>query len=262
MNKSLSIQSTLTSKQKEILLLLHKFRFLSTTQLQKIINHKDPHRIKEWLKELTNKKYIKRKYEKKSFEDNTKPAVYFLAPKSRQLLKFEKNLDFKMLEYIYSEHRRQKKFIEHCLFIADVYFYLYSQKEESEDLKFFTKIDLVGYEYFPQPLPDTFISVMGQGTTRRYFLDLFDESTPPFVMRRRVKNYFDYVEKSNWDENTDNTDFPSILLICPNESIQKHIYLYEQSLLEKTYEDKVSLFLTTKSQITIGLQNNIWQKVE
>lgn len=42
----------LKKQQKQILFLLYKFRFLTINQLQKYFNHKDPHRVKEWLKDL------------------------------------------------------------------------------------------------------------------------------------------------------------------------------------------------------------------
>ncbi len=250
----------LTKKQKEILYYLYQFRFLHTHQIQKLLKHKNPNRTLSWLKNLIEKNYVKRHYEKKSFQDTAKPAIYYLGPKARQVLQKEKKIDLYDLEYIYSEYRREKKFIDRCLFLADVYLYLLSQKEPQEEIKFFTKTLLKGYEYFPDPLPDAFISVKGEETTRRYFLDFFDEYTPAFVLRRRVKMYLEYIEKSDWDENTNNAPFPSILFICPSERVKKHIYYYAKSLLEKTYDDKLSLFLTTMGQIQRG-NNDVWKKV-
>jgi hypothetical protein len=252
---------TITKKQKEIINYLYKFRFLNTHQIQKLLNHKNSNGILVWIKDLINKKYINRKYERNSFENNTKPAIYYLGTKARLFLKNEKNLNFGQLEYIYSENRRHTKFIDHCLFISDVYLYLLSQKEDSEDLKFFTKGELIGYEYFPQPLPDAFIAVKGQNVTKRYFLDSFDEYIPPFALRQRVKKYLEYAENSNWNENTDSAPLPTVLIICPTESLKTHISIYAKSLLEKTYEDKVSLFLTTKARIN-NIDKDLWQKVE
>lgn len=252
---------TITLKQTEILLYLYKFRFLTTNQIQKLLIHKEPQRTQAWLKDLTDKKYVSRHYDRKSFEDNTKPATYYLGSKARYILKDEKDLDFEQLEYIYSEHRRKEKFVNHCLFLVEVYLYLLSQKEETEELRFFTKTELLNYDYFPDPMPDAYISIKGKNKTRRYFLDLFDEYTPPFVHRQRVRTYLEYAEKDDWDENTNNTPLPSILFIFPVESAKKHINFYAKSLLEKTYDDKISLFLTTKAKIQAGEKDNIWQKI-
>ena len=260
-NKTTSKIVSITKKQTEILNYLYKFRFLNTHHIQKLLNHKNPNRSLTWIKDLIDKKCIKRHYDRKSFQDNTKPATYYLGAQARHILQSEKNINIEQLEYIYSEHRRVKKFIDHCLFVGNVYLYLLLNNNADEELKFFTKNELHDYEYFPSPLPDAFIAVKGKDLTKRYFLDLFDEFTPPFVIRQRVRGYLEYIENSNWDENTDNTLMPSILFICPTESIKKHINLYTKALLEKTFEDKISIFLTTKVQI-LNNSNNIWQKVE
>lgn len=251
----------ITKKQKEILLYLLKFRFLHTHQIQTLMNHKNPNRTLSWLKDLIEKDYVKRHYDRKSFTDNAKPAVYYLGPKSRHVIAKEKEMDLENLEFIYQEKRREKKFINRCLFIADVFLYLLSQKDEEEVMKFFTKIDLRGYEYFPDPLPDAFIAVKGKTETRRYFLDFFDAFTPPFVLRSRVRMYLDYAEKSDWDENTDYVPLPSILFICSNQRTKNHIKHYSKALFEKTYEDKIKLFLTTIGKIINSEDKNIWEKV-
>jgi len=252
--------SKITPKQKEILLLLYKFRFLTTNQILQLLHHKDPHRIKEWLKDLKEKKCVNRHYERKSFGENTKPAIYFLAPKARLVLKKDMDLDFSELEYIYKESSRTKKFIDHNLFLVDIYLFFLSHKENDEKIKFFTKVDLRRYEYFPDPMPDAFISVVGK-TTRHYFLDMFDDFVPPFVLRKRVRTYLNYAEKPGWDENTNFTPFPKNLFICPSESMKTHIKKYAKALLEKTYDDKINLFLTTKTRVEVGEVENVWEKV-
>lgn len=250
----------ITKKQKEIIYYLYKYRFLNTHHIQALLEHKNPNRSLEWLKDLIEKNYVKRQYERKSFIDNTKPAIYYLGPTSRQILKSEYQLQFEELEYIYQEHRKDKKFINHCQFLADIFLYLKSQKEPTEELKFFTKNELRGYEYFPDPLPDSFITTKGIQSTKRYFLDVFDEYTPAFAIRNRVKMYLTYAEQPDWDEHTDSAPFPNILLICANEMIKRHIMLYAKSLLEKTYDDRESIFLTTKNKIHPE-SNDIWEKV-
>ncbi len=258
-NKETTKLPKIKPKQIQIIQNLLKFRFLTTNQVQKLLDHKEPKHAQEWLKDLLDKKYIKRVYDPKNFEENTRPAIYFLAPLSRSLLKSEVDAD--SLEYIYKEHTRQDKFIYHCLSVADVYLYLLSQKNINEELNFFSKFELLKYEYFPDPLPDAFIAVKGETNTRRYFLDYFDEYTPSWVFRLRVRKYLEYADKNDWDENTDFTPLPNILFVCPNENSKRHIQLYSKALLEKTFEDKVALFLTTRSKLQFGGKNNIWQKV-
>lgn len=252
----------ITEKQKEILSYLLKFRYLHTHQLQILLNHKNTTRIHKWLQDLINKGCVAREYDRMSIERNSKPAIFYLAPKSRHILSSEKHINLSDLEYIYKEHRRDKKFINHCIAIADIYLFLLAQKDASEEVKFFTKHELKSYEYFPNPLPDAFIAVVNRDTTRRYFLDMFDEYTPSFVARQRVRYYFEYIEKNDWDDNTNYTKFPAILFVFEKESLLRHIKIYGKTQFDKTYENGLSLYVTTKTMITYGEKNSIWDKVE
>jgi hypothetical protein len=253
----------ITKGQKEVLKLLQIFRFITTIHFQKLFNHRDSHRVKEWLKDLQIKGYVKRHYSRKDFAEVSKPAIYYLAPKARQILSFEKNLDTQKLEYIYKEHKRGKVFISHCLFIVDIYLFLLSKRNPKEEIKFFTKFELAEYIHFPLPLPDAFIAIKGPGYTRRYFLDLFDEYTPNFVLKKRVNTYLKYSVSSDWDESTNVTALPKILFVCPDDLLKSLTKVCNEAFSETTYdENKISIFLTTKSQIQISPGNNIWQKVE
>lgn len=75
-----------TKKQIEIIKLLAKYRYLNRLHIQKLLNHKQSHRVKVWLKDLSNKEYLVRFYSNK-FGENIKPAYYCLAVKSRSILK-------------------------------------------------------------------------------------------------------------------------------------------------------------------------------
>lgn len=252
----------ITSKQQEILLYLYKFRFLNTNQLQTIFKHKDPQRIKTWLRDLREKGYVTMDYNRKTFGENTKPAVYSLATKARHILKESKQCDLTVLNKIYKEKKRTKKFINRCIALADIYLFFLSQQKEKEELHFFTESNLARYDYFPDPLPSAYIAVKTKNLTRRYFLDFFDDFTPPFVIRNRVKTYFNYSNNGSWEANANNEPLPSILFICPTVSVKKHIYYYTKSLFEKNYEEKFSLFLTTKETVKYNKDNTIWEKVE
>jgi hypothetical protein len=59
-----------TPKQEQLIIYLYQFRFLNTHQFQKLFNHKDPHRIKQWLKDLTTKGYLQSDYKKMYFHIN------------------------------------------------------------------------------------------------------------------------------------------------------------------------------------------------
>ncbi len=252
----------ITQKQRDVLLLIYKFRFLTTNHIQTILNHKNPHRIQAWLKDLTDKKYIQRHYSRKTFSDGSKPAIYYLVALSRHILRDQKGVTEEDLNKVYKESKRSQKFIDHCLSVADMYLFFIAQKQDNEELHFFTKNTLSSFDHFPNPLPDAYISVKTDEKAKRYFIDIFDEYIPSFVMRRRIKAYFAYAEESLWQAKT-NSPLPVILLVAPSETAKKHLYWYSLSLLKKSFNDQIVFFLTTKDKlIKHDNKNSVWQKVE
>ncbi len=211
--------TSLTKKQTEILLLLYTFRFLHTYQIQKLLNHKNPNRVKVWLKNLTEKEYLKRDYTKETM--NKKPAIYYLAIKSREILKKRKDCDITVLNKIYREKNRSQTFISHCLIIADIYLSLREKLKENETLHYSTKTDLIAYDYFPSPLPDAYIALKRKNVTKRYFLEVFDDNLPRFAIRGKIQRFVEYYQGNQWEENTD-SPFPQVLLACPNDTIKKY----------------------------------------
>jgi hypothetical protein len=243
------IKQDVSKKQIEIIHLLSKYRFITTHQFQQLLHHKDSHRIKVWLTDLFDKKYVNRQFDRTSFSRSNKPAVYFLSPKARVLLKQDGK-----------ELNRTETFISHCLFLVDVYVFLKSLSTKSEEIKFFTKHELGRYTHFPSPLPDAFIAVTSAKVTKRYFLDIIDEGIPSWVIKNRIKQYISCAESSDWVEQTGNVPFPTILLILPTEKLQHQSAIFATSLLDSSFED-ISLFLTSKQQLNSGVGDTIWQKV-
>ncbi len=249
---------SITDKQKIILLFLYKFRFVTANQLQKYFNHKDPHRVKEWLKDLKNKKYISAIVDSK---DITKPYIYCLGTYARQtLLKNNCNEDY--LNRIYKEKRLSSTFKYHCLFIVNIYLFFRSQQKKNSTLNFCTQQDLKGFDYLPKDL-DAYIEVKDNNEVNRYFLELFDEYRKSTGEGRyAVRKYISYSEEGNWQANTNNSPFPSILFVQSDERRKKHIQYYGKAKLEKTFED-INIFQTTQNAIRFSkIGQNIWQIVQ
>ncbi|MBI2601247.1 replication-relaxation family protein [Candidatus Daviesbacteria bacterium] len=250
---------SITKTQKQIIFFLLKFRFLTVNQLQKYFNHKDPHRIKEWLKDLKDKKYISAIIDSK---DITKPYVYCLLSGARSILKEEKSCTKTILNRLYKERKLTKVFRNHCLFILDIYLFFLSQKEKDTKLYFLTPHELTEYDYLPEDL-DAYIAVESKDGTKRYFLELFDEyKKSAGISRYAVRKYIKHCEEGSWQANTENSPFPSVLFVQPDERRKKHIFHYSKAKLEKTFEN-ISFFQTTQDAIRFSKGKiNIWQKVE
>ncbi len=122
--KQQSIKQPITKKQLGILLLLYQFRFLDTHTIQLLLHHKLPTRIQSWLQDLTRKGYIHQFYDRTSFVERTKPAVYCLSTKARKILKEQKECEVYVLNQIYREKDRSEEFKNHCCYIANLYLLL------------------------------------------------------------------------------------------------------------------------------------------
>lgn len=252
----------ITDKQKDILFLLYKFRFLNTNQIQKLLNHKLPTRIQPWLKDLEDKGYVSKNYERLIFAENTKPAIYYLASRARHILKHIEDANELELNRIYNEKRREENFINHCIFIADIYLVFMHTKTSDEELSFYTRSQLRNLDYFPSPLPDAYIVVEEGKDTKRYFLDYLEEYMNHHVFKNRIKTYLQFVEERVWEESTNDTESPTILIVCTNEKMRKHLYYYFRSFIENSYED-LEVYLTTKDIILKeDGQNEVWKEVK
>ncbi len=248
-----------TDKQYQIIFLLYKYRFITVIQLQKYFNHKDPHRIKEWLTDLLEKKYIS---VIKDDTDPTIPFIYCLATKAKLVLVDDKDMDAAFLERLYKEKRLKENFRNHCLFLFDIFLYFLSRQEKGTTLHFLTQQNLKGFDYLPEELPDTYIIVERKDGTDKYFVDLFDEyRKPPGVARFNIRKYITYSEGGNWQANTGNNPLPSLLFVVQDERRLKHLFMYGKAKMAKTFED-ISLFITTQDLIRFSKdKTNIWKQV-
>lgn len=252
----------ITKTQKYILLLLYKFRFLTTNQIQIILNHKQPRPTQKLLKKLTDDEYIVSLFSRKKRNENNKPGTFYLRPKARHILKKEKECELESLDLIYKEKGRTKKFIEHCLFMTDIFIYFLTTKKKSEEIKFYTKTSLAGYEYFPDPKPDGFMAIKNGHETTRYFIDLFDEYTPAWVYQKRIRAYIEYSRNGNWEANTKDSKIPILYFVCPNETKKMHVFFYGKAKLEKSFEE-ISLYVSTINTLRFSKGNEgDWLKVE
>lgn len=252
----------ITKTQKYILLLLYKFRFLTTNQIQKILNHKEPQPTQELLKKLVIEGLIRSLYSRSVRSENNKPGTFHLKAKARHILKEEKECELESLDLIYKEKGRTKKFIEHCLALADIFIYFLRTKKENEEIKFYTKTLLAGYNYFPDPKPDAFMAIKNGQETTRYFIDLFDEYTPAWVYQKRIRDYIEYSRNGDWEANTNNSKFPTIYFVCPNETKKMHVFYYGRAKLEKSFEE-ISLYVSTISTLKFSKGNKSdWKKIE
>ncbi len=252
----------MNTQQDHILLHLYKFRFLNRNHIQQLLNHKQFNRIIIWLDQLTASEHIRRYYNPKTV---TLPAVYSLGLKGRKYLKDNpelKQIKLTVLDRVWREHTLSNQFREHCLFIADCYLSLVKLvKTTGAKLHFYTKTDLLGLKYLILPHPDAYFSIEEpNGNKKSYFLDVFDELPARMVIRKRIRQYFQYFENAYWQDHNKNA-FPAIILACPDTRSYNYTNLQIQKQLEQSPE--LSFYLSLRSDIkSKGLLREVLYKVK
>lgn len=244
----------ITPKQLEILNFIYRYRFLNRIQIQTLLNNKNTKNINTWLKDLNDKKIIGRHYTRNTTE-NSKPAIYYLMTKSKNLLINQKEVNKELLQKrVYREKIKSPKLIQHYLLLANFYLNLIKNIRE-EKIHFFTKTDLINYDYFPTNCPDAYI-VKEKETSKRYFLEIIDEGFPRFMIRKKIADYIEYYESKIWQEKT-RVPFPSILILCPNQMIKKFIQKHLEKIWGESNFNNISIYSATTQEAFNGTWHNL-----
>lgn len=236
----------------QILILIYKFRYLSRPQIQKLMNHKYHSNIYSWLNFLTQNKYLI-KYIKKGF--NTESAYYSLGTMGRKYLLSHKEIEdinYSLLDRVWSEKGNSESFKKHCMFLVDAYLSLLELIKSVDNglgkLKFFSNTDLQGVEHMIYPLPDAYFYIEDKDrNVKRYFLDVFYDYTRWNDMEKRVRQYLRYYDKQTWQLHM-KMDYPEIILVCPKTISMKNLEGY----IKDRYKEKgefVVFHLSTKDEI-------------
>ena len=87
---------------------------------------------------------------------------------------------------------------------------------------------------------------------------LLEEKAPKYAYMDKLKKYMDYLETDEWKNNSKNSFFPSILVICPDYPKKRFAERYI-----KENSPKEPFYLTTKNQVRLkGIKSDIWEEVE
>jgi hypothetical protein len=266
---------SLTKKQQEILTLIYKYRFLNRIQIQAFLNHKHHKRINDWLKDLTQKEYLRRIYSHK-FGENTKPAIYYLAHNGIGFLKTEYNLSSEYLTKFYRNKDRSEDLINQCVLIGDIVLNFKNRgiqsKQEEHELSYLvaTATDLANPYYRFHILAELKIDLVvkkqkkkrtGKRTTESFFLfQIFTPTLPRDSIRKRIKDLIGFYNQGDWEEIEDKT-FPSIMIICPTLSTLIYAKRLGKRLLEEEDNpDDLHFEFTTFDQVKKhGVTGEIWE---
>lgn len=248
----------LPTAQIDILHYLYRFRFLTSLQLQKLLNQSNIRLTNYHLKNLITQNYIGKHYSRHLGQAN-QPAVYYLSSGSIKLLADSPDFDKRALKRIYREKIRSGQFTNHSSYLAEYFLYLRKESNKTKHtLHFFTKTDLLVHPYLIHPLPDAYFARIDEtGNTKRYFVEVVEDSSPRFALRKRIEQYNDYIESGKFEEATSHP-FPTILFICPGIASLIYLKKHISRIYEETSLDQVQIYLTTQEDAFLGK----WEQVE
>ena len=250
----------LNEEQLAALNLLYTFRFASNEQIARYQRKLSNKHVQKRLKILEDQEYIAKRYDK-SYKLKGKPAAYYLLPKGVRALIGLGNRDENEpinIKRIYKGKDVSEGFIQHSLNILSTYLALSAL--HGSKLDFFTRSDLKyeQFEFYPQPLPDAHVRISTKDGDKNFFLDIFEDSQPFFVLIRRIKKYLEYAGSGDWPEEP----LPTILVVVENKSVHKRLRKRIAKELRDSYEE-VS-FATTRLEYLFDPEHKgkVWLPID
>jgi hypothetical protein len=268
----------LTTKQQEITRLLFRYRFLDRTHIQTLLHHKDKRRVISWLKDLREKQYVEWIYDSDNFAEKTKPAIYYLGLNDIRLLRTLNEYSSEELRKRYKEATRQKSFVDRCLLLADCCLSMEARTANDGSLMYLyvTEADyadpdnayyFLNESEFVHPnlcYTKTIAAEDGQIVTNN-LLEVFDMTTPRYMVKKKLKGYVDFLDSDEWEQGTGDGDLPIILIACPTKAELIYAKRYSRKLLEdigqEDNEDICIRFATVEQIKEFGMTGGIWEDI-
>jgi predicted glycosyltransferase len=107
------------------------------------------------------------------------------------------------------------------------------------------KYEIYGSEIYPNPPADIYIQKIESTQNARsdYLIDIF-EDTPPFVIEKRLKAIMEHLESEEYQQATQRA-YPSILIICADEKIEKRLMKPIEHVYDSTLKFSQPILTTT-----------------
>lgn len=270
----------ITPKQQEILILLYRYRFITRKQIQILLGHADKRRSSAWLKELREQQFIDWFYDPSDPNERSTPAVYFLGLNGIRFLRQTGEYDEGELRKRYKDAGRQQDFITRCLLLADCTIQL-EQRNKGDNAHYayaleadYTSYDsdyaiLADSEFIHPDLAFTKEAETDENYIKQtYLVQLFDLTTPRYMVKKKLKSYIEYFDSSEpeeWQQQTGEEELPIILIAC--QTLAELIYAkrYARKQLEDyeldEQEDVHLRFATVEQVKRQGVTGLIWEDV-
>ena len=256
-------RSVLKPGQIDILKLLYKYRFGSRQLLAESLGIKAGSSLHEKLQVLIKHGYISVRLDKR-LKLYGVPAAYYLTPKGLRTLATLPDHNYitdSVIKGSYRDKAVSQPFVTQTL---RVYAQTNHLKQVYPSLKIFLKRDMSHYSYFPETLPDAFLSLSASKETAplRFFLDVIPDNVPTKLIFQRITSYATFLDEGGWD-NVD-SKLPTLLLVGESGATERRLRRTAQAALYKAeIDDELPIYTTTFGAIQ-GLENGaaIWTSID
>jgi predicted transcriptional regulator len=207
----------LSSKQVSLLLVIFKYKFVSSDLLAEVLG-KDRSSVYENLYVLVKQEFIAKRYDK-TYRLRGRPASYCLATGGIRYLRENTDTSEKALSNMYKNKNRDEEHIDKCLLVMRIANTL--NRQVNNEFNTYTKYLLTDQKFFLRPLPDLYIRRRQKEENKQfhYTLDIFEPNLPTWVLRKRFRDYQEHCEDADLPEG----DYPHVLLVAANNSTERRL---------------------------------------
>lgn len=213
----------LNQNQIDVLLLVYKFRYVTSNLLTQKLKLQHRNSINSRLQILEDQEYIGRRYDK-SYKMMNKPASYFMLPKGFAALRSMDGISNTALKNMYKDAEATEGFVERNLAIFGIYNKLEGIFGQRFDM--FSKNELTGMEDMPETLPDGLIRLKTSDSSRvkerLFFLHLAEERQPLFAISNVITKQLAYGDSEDWNDLFGKP--PAVILICDAPTLERRLH--------------------------------------
>lgn len=243
--KNIPVYSTSTTKRKltkqqvRYLKLIFKFRFVT---VQLLASHIGVNRsaVQRSLGTLLEHGYITRRYGTE-YRMSGRYAEYCLDLAGIRYLRETLANDWpeELFKPIYKDRTCTDQFVQKSLLIFSIYQKL--NKRHGDKVAIYTASELRQREDCLKPLPSLYVDST-KYEDADWFLEVFTD-TLFFYIKKRVQQYVAHYEEYEWEGDT----YPTVLLIVPNEKLQKKATHYIAKYFDENYIDEADLIINAST---------------
>ena len=252
----------LNKQQIRTLYILYWYRFCTSKQIAVSLKRSDPKSIQNKLKVLEDQELISKRYDK-SYKLAGRPAEYFITPKGARELEKRKTDSTNQwaTKSLYKNKTVSADFLKHSITLTDTAHQM--RAVYGDKIWILPRSYMANYSFYPKWTPDLHLKIpeRGEAPAKHYFVDVWDGSKPFFVSVRKSRNYVNFKESGDWEEDE---PYPAILAICEDTTTQKKLNRQMKHILYNAWDNDLVFATTTRKQLDEATKptEEIWCRVD